>query len=89
MTPREDDAAREAREDAALAINNALLDLPLRDRISALACSLVFHEPQASYAILTLIEIAKWLAKKLQENERTSVIWHLNECSEELKSRWH
>ena len=34
--PHEQDAAREAREDAALAINNALLDLPLLDRINAL-----------------------------------------------------
>jgi hypothetical protein len=87
--PHEEDAAREAREDAALAINNVLLGLPLLDRISALACSLIAHEPRAPFAILTLVEVAKWLTKKLPESEHASTVWHLNAAAAELEASWH
>jgi hypothetical protein len=50
-----------------------LRDLPLLDRISALACSLVFEEPQSAFALLTLIEVAAMLAKHLPEGERASI----------------
>ena len=90
--PHEQDAARkerEAREDAALAINQALLGLPLLDRISALCCSLIVREPQSVFALSVLIEVALQLAKKMPVAEQTQIVWRLRECAEELKTRWH
>ena len=78
-----------ARQDAARAINDVLLGLPLLDRLSALCCSLIVREPQSAFALLTLIEVALQLAKHLPAAEQTQIVWRLNECAEELKARWH
>jgi hypothetical protein len=50
--------------------------------------SLIHQEPQSAFAILTLVEVAAILSKHLPEGERASIVWHLNECAEELKARW-
>ena len=85
MSPLE----QEARQDAARAVNDALLGLPLLDRISALCCSLIVREPQSVFALSVLIEVCLQLARHLPVAEQTQIVWRLNECAEELKARWH
>jgi hypothetical protein len=71
-------------------INDTLRDLSLFDRISALACSIVYEEPRAPLAICLLIEVAIVLTKKLQVGEQMAVRWHLQSAIEELKTtRWN
>jgi hypothetical protein len=64
-----------------------LLALPLQERIVSLCVSLIHEEPQGPFALLTLIAIAKMLAKHLPPEDQTRIVWHLNECAEELKER--
>ena len=80
---------REAHEDAARAINDVLLGLPWLDRVSALCCSLVVREPQATLSLSTLIHVALMLAKQLPPAEQTAVRWHLQSAIEELQAIWN
>jgi hypothetical protein len=73
--------------DAHRIIQDTLAGLPLRYRLAHLATSTVVENGERSVAYL--IEVALIMAKHLPENERTSIVWHLNECAEELKARWN
>jgi hypothetical protein len=70
-------------------IHDMLLNLPLQERIVSLCVSLIHEEPQGPFALMTMIKVAQMLAKHLPQAERTSIIWHLNECAEELRARWN
>ena len=80
---------QEAREDAARAVNDALLGLPWIDRVSALCCSLVVHEPESVLCLSTLICVALTLARHLPADEQTAVRWHLQSAIEELQAKWN
>ena len=71
------------------AINDALRDLPLLDRIAALCASVIHEEPRAPFAICVLVEVAKILTQNLEPSQQTVVRWHLEEVITELRTRWH
>jgi len=70
-------------------IHEALRGLPYIERLSALAVSILHEEPHAAFALMTLIQVARILAKHLPVAEQTAIRWHLESAIEELKARWH
>jgi hypothetical protein len=92
--PHEDSArklremVREAKGNAR-EINDALREMPLLDRISALCVSLLHEEPRAPEAIMVLVEVSRVLTKNLPPNQQTAVRWHLQNVIEELKATWN
>ncbi len=73
MSPSNDDQA------SVRAINDALLNCPMPDRLAALACAIISDEPKACYVICDLISVAGVLARKLPAAERLAIAWHMLE----------
>jgi hypothetical protein len=69
--------------------SDALRKVPLDDRLATLCVSIVHEEPHAAFALMTLIQVARMLAKHLPIAEQTQIRWHLQNAIEELQARWH
>ncbi len=79
-----DDAARSVRD-----VNDALLGVPMHDRLAALCCAVVSDAPDACNAVLDLISVAAILGRQLPPAQRLAVAWHLVEQAREVAARWN
>ncbi len=81
MSPDEKNAAR--------TINNVLLGLPLNDRLTALACSIILDDPHAMLAVASLISVAGIMARQLTPPQRLAIVWHMLEEVERINAKWN
>ena len=83
------DSKTVAAHDEVRRVHDVLRGMPLVERLSALAVSLVFEEPYAALGLMSLIRVALMMAKHLPPSEQTAVRWHLQNAIEELQARWN
>jgi hypothetical protein len=81
MTQRDDEIRR---------VHEALIGLPLIDRMSALMISAIECEGAATGpgAIAMIIGVAKTMAKFLPPGQQIAVCWYLSEALSELEGKW-
>ena len=83
------DSKTVAAQDNVRKVHDVLRGMPLVERLSALAVSLVYEEPFSVSALQSLIRVALMMAKHLPPSEQTAVRWHLQNAIEELQARWN
>jgi len=83
------DSKTVAAQDDVRRVHDVLRGMPLIERLSALAVSLVYEEPFSVFALQSLIRVALMMAKHLPPSEQTAVRWHLQNAIEELQARWN
>ena len=74
------------KPDHVRAVNDALVGLPLHDRVAALVVSIIEGKSRAPMAIGTLIAVALILARHLPPAQRAAIVWHLRAASEDLEA---
>jgi hypothetical protein len=70
-------------------INDALLQCPMSDRLTALLLSIISDEPHACDAVLDLISVSAMLARQLPAAQRLHIAWHMLEEIEALNVQWN
>jgi hypothetical protein len=70
-------------------INDALLNVPMSDRLAALACSVISDEAHACDAVLDLISVSAMLARQLSAGQRLRIAWHMLEEIQAIGARWN
>ncbi len=58
-------------------INDALLNVPMHARLSAILLSIISDEPRARHAICDLISVSGVLARQLSAADRLAIAWHM------------
>ncbi len=71
------------------AINEALLNCPMADRLAALACSIISDEPRAVEAIADLIAVAGAMARQLPTGQRLRIAWTMLEEVQAIGAKWN
>jgi hypothetical protein len=69
-------------------LHDALVGLPLHDRLAALVCSIIADDPRAMHAAANMISVAGIMARRLSPAERAAIAWHLLATAEEIDARW-
>jgi hypothetical protein len=70
-------------------VNDALLNVPMPDRLTALLLSIISDEPHACDAILDLISVSAMLARQLPAAARLRVVWHMLEEIQAIGAKWN
>ncbi len=71
------------------AINDALLNCPMPDRLAALVCSILSDEPYAAFAICDVVSVAGIMARQLPQAQRLLVAWALVEEAQAVSAKWN
>ncbi len=79
-----DDRVRAIRD-----VNDALLQCPMSDRLSALMYSIISDEPRASEAIMDLVAVTGMMARQLSAAQRLRIAWTMLEEMQALNARWN
>jgi hypothetical protein len=69
------------------AIDRALGDLPLLDRITMLMCSVIMRKPEATKGVVSMIAIVTSMAKNLDAPERVAVADILRDAAGAVERR--
>ena len=69
------------------AIDRALGDLPLLDRIMMLMCSVIMRKPEAVKGTVAMIATATVMAKQLGEPERIAIAEILRDAADAVEHR--
>jgi hypothetical protein len=70
-------------------VNDALLNVPMPDRLAALMCSIVSDEPRATHAIYDFVAVAGIMARQLPPAQRLLIAWALVEEAQAIGARWN
>jgi hypothetical protein len=70
-------------------ITNVLAPLPLKERLWALACSIVADNPGAVLPIKTLVSMAALMAGQLSAGQRAEIAWHMHREADALAGQLH
>jgi hypothetical protein len=81
MSPDEQRAVR--------VIHETLVALPVEDRLTALACSIVADEPNAMHAVADMISFVGMMARLLPPPQRLALVWRMREEMEQINARWN
>jgi hypothetical protein len=79
-----DDRARATRD-----INDALIDVPMHDRLAALMCSIVSDEPRATEAICDFVAVTGMMARQLPAAQRLRIAWAMLEEVQAIGAQWN
>ncbi len=69
-------------------INTAPLNVPMEDRLAALACAVISDAPRACDAVCDLISLAAVLARQLPPAARLAIAWHMLEEIQAINAKW-
>jgi hypothetical protein len=69
------------------AIFDQLDNLPLNEKLAFLVASCLVDNPAISVEII--VDLALVMAKHLPVEQKSAVVWHLNNAAEELRARWN
>jgi hypothetical protein len=69
-------------------INETLRHLPLADRQSALACSIMEANPRALNAVAAMVSFATVMAAMLTPHQRAAFAAHLRSEAQAIESAW-
>jgi hypothetical protein len=69
------------------AIDQALGELPLIDRITALMCSVITRKPEATKGVVSMIAIVTAMAKYLDAPERVAAAEILRDAADAVERR--
>lgn len=72
---------------SAYAVDEALGNLPLLDRIAALVCSVITRKPEAVKGTVAMIATATAMAKLLDGPERVALAEILRDSADEVEAR--
>lgn len=72
---------------SAYAVDEALGNLPLLDRIAALVCSVITRKPEAVKSTVAMIATATAMAKLLDGPERVALAEILRDSADEVEAR--
>jgi hypothetical protein len=75
--------------DPQITINEALAPLPLKERLWALATSIITENPGAVLPIKALVSIAARMASRLSAAQREEVARHMRAEADETDARIH
>ncbi len=68
-------------------VNDALLDMPMHDRLAALMCAIVSDEPRAAEAIVNFVAVAG--IRQLPPAHRLRIAWALLEDVQAVSAKWN
>ena len=75
--------------DAQTTISNVLAPLPVKERLWALACSIVADNPDAVLPIKALVNMAALMGSCLSAEQRYEVARHMRSEADEIDARIH
>ena len=75
--------------DAQTTISNVLAPLPIKERLWALACSIVADNPGAVLPIKALASMAALMAGRLSAGQRAEIAWHMHREADALTGQVH
>jgi hypothetical protein len=70
-------------------VHNALRNVPMPDRLTALLLSIIGDAPHACDAVLDLISVSAMLARQLSAGQRLRIAWHMLEEIQAIGARWN
>jgi len=70
-------------------ITNVLAPLPIKERLWALACTIVADSPGAVMPIKTLVSMAALMAGQLSASQRAEIVWHMHREADALTGQIH